>query len=353
MTEGWYPRRLADTAIFELPSKVRKEAVLRTVGRPQFFLRIAELCDDASRPCGHESVLLSKFGVTAQADEAEKARLAALADNLASTLSVVVESAEERMDDASVALQEIVASCAEPDGEFLVPLASERFTALQSEVNTRVDKGELGEGVLSTVDAWAKKAESDGLDGMARVRAVAKPPGTTWIVRRGGSRRRRGCRSSKGAGRGDAARATWIVRGDAADTTWFVQRDRSRRCRGCHVNRPKGRIAATPRAPRGSSEGAVAATPRMPIVRRDGSRRRPVCHVDRPKKRVAATARLPRGSSEEAGRGDAARATWIVRRSGSRRRLPHRSSSSKRCSSSTPRALSVSTPPRPPRSSRR
>jgi len=137
---------LADTAIFELPSKVRKEAVLRTVGRPQFFLRIAELCDDA--------------------DEAEKARLAALADNLASTLSVVVESAEERMDDASAALQEIVASCAEPDGEFLVPLAPERFTALQSEVNTRVDKGELGEGVLSTVDAWAKKAESDGLDGM-------------------------------------------------------------------------------------------------------------------------------------------------------------------------------------------
>lgn len=140
---------LADCQAFDLPGKVRQEATLRQVGRPQFFLRIAELCDDAS--------------------EEERNRLTALADNLASTLSVVVESAEEKMDDASDTLQAMVLTCAEPDGEFLVPLSAERFEALKAAVNARVDAGELGEGVLSTVDAWAKKAESDGIDGMVTI----------------------------------------------------------------------------------------------------------------------------------------------------------------------------------------
>mmetsp|Transcript_6025 Transcript_6025/g.17783 ORF Transcript_6025/g.17783 Transcript_6025/m.17783 type:complete len:333 (+) Transcript_6025:192-1190(+) len=140
---------LASMEVFSLPAKVRQEAVLRAVGRPQFFLRIAELCDDAP------------------AEEREK--LAALADNLASTLSVIVESAEEKMDDASEVLQGVVAACAEEDGEFLVPLAPERFAALRDAVNARVEEGVLGEGVLSTVDAWAKKAQDDGLDGMVTI----------------------------------------------------------------------------------------------------------------------------------------------------------------------------------------
>ena len=137
---------LADCTPFDLPGKVRQPSVLRAVGRPQFFLRIAEICDD----CGDE----------------DRERLAALADNLASTLSVIVESAEEKLDDASDVLQAVVVSAAEPDGEFLVPLSNERFAALQAEVNARVDDRSLGEGVLSTVDAWAKKAQDDGLDGM-------------------------------------------------------------------------------------------------------------------------------------------------------------------------------------------
>merc|ERR1719359_267240 len=139
----------ADTEVFNLPAKVRQETILRQVGRPQFFLRIAELCDDA--------------------DEEEREKLTALADNLAKTLTVVVESAEQKIDDSSAILQEVVASCAEPDGEFLVPLSEERFSSLQKAVWTKMEAGELGEIALSTVDAWAKKAQDDGLDGMVSI----------------------------------------------------------------------------------------------------------------------------------------------------------------------------------------
>jgi len=142
-------KELADTEVFNLPAKVRQEAILRQVGRPQFFLRIAELCDDA----GGE----------------EREKLTALADNLAKTLAVVIESAEQKMDDAAAMLQEVVVSCAEPDGEFLVPLSSERFGSLQTAVWTKMEAGEFGEGALSTVDAWAKKAQDDGLDGMVAI----------------------------------------------------------------------------------------------------------------------------------------------------------------------------------------
>ena len=140
---------MADTEVFNLPAKVRQETILRQVGRPQFFLRIAELCDDA--------------------DEEEREKLTALADNLAKTLTVVVESAEQKIDDSSAILQEVVASCAEPDGEFLVPLSEERFSSLQKAVWTKMEAGELGEIALSTVDAWAKKAQDDGLDGMVSI----------------------------------------------------------------------------------------------------------------------------------------------------------------------------------------
>ena len=52
-----------------------------------------------------------------------------------------------------------------------------------------------------------------------------------------------------------------------------------------HVDRPKGRVAAAPRVPRGS-------------IRGNAPRRRGGCHADRPRRRVAAP-RVPRGSSEE------------------------------------------------------
>merc|ERR1719506_96663 len=55
------------------------------------------------------------------------------------------------------------------DGEFLVPLSEERFSSLQKAGWTKMEAGELGEIALSTVDAWAKTAQDDGLDGMVAI----------------------------------------------------------------------------------------------------------------------------------------------------------------------------------------
>lgn len=140
---------LAACEVFDLPAKVRREGVLRAVGRPAFFLRIAERCDGA--------------------EGGERERLAALAGNLQATLGAIVEVAEARMDDASDVLQRIVAEAAEADGEFLVPLSAAKFAAMQAAAFARFDDGVLDEGVLATVDAWAKKAGDDGLDGMVAI----------------------------------------------------------------------------------------------------------------------------------------------------------------------------------------
>jgi hypothetical protein len=140
---------LAACEVFDLPAKVRREGVLRAVGRPAFFLRIAERCDGA--------------------EGGERERLAALAGNLQATLGAIVEVAEAKMDDASDVLQKIVVEAAEADGEFLVPLSAAKFRAMQAAAFARVDDGALDEGVLTTVDAWAKKAGDDGLDGMVAI----------------------------------------------------------------------------------------------------------------------------------------------------------------------------------------
>ena len=115
------------------------------------------------------------------------------------TLTVVVESAEQKIDDSSAILQEVVASCAEPDGEFLVPLSEERFSSLQKAVWTKMEAGELGEIALSTVDAWAKKAQDDGLDGMVSILRKVLQLYASRVLRF----RRRGARGA--AARGDDA----------------------------------------------------------------------------------------------------------------------------------------------------
>ena len=109
----------------------------------------------------------------------------------------------------------------------------------------------------------------------------------------------RDLRSSKprASRRGDAAAATWIVRGpkrskfrssrprsirrDAAAAAWTFRGGgrRGRRRRGCHADIP----------------WTFAAT-----------RQRRAYHVERERGRVAAAPRLPRGSSQGVGRGDAA-----------------------------------------------
>lgn len=68
------------------------------------------------------------------------------------------------MEGAASLVQTIVAAAAEPNGEFAVPLSAERVTAMRNEM---VKQRELiDEGILSTVFAYMKKANEDGLNGM-------------------------------------------------------------------------------------------------------------------------------------------------------------------------------------------
>eukprot|EP00633_Aureoumbra_lagunensis_P006400 CAMPEP_0197315098 /NCGR_PEP_ID=MMETSP0891-20130614/36712_1 /TAXON_ID=44058 ORGANISM="Aureoumbra lagunensis, Strain CCMP1510" /NCGR_SAMPLE_ID=MMETSP0891 /ASSEMBLY_ACC=CAM_ASM_000534 /LENGTH=292 /DNA_ID=CAMNT_0042803885 /DNA_START=225 /DNA_END=1104 /DNA_ORIENTATION=- len=123
---------------------------MRSVGRPQFFLRIAELCDSANGE--------------------RRQQLEALADNLSATLSAVAERTESRLEDASQRLAQIISAAAEEDsGEFLVPLSDTKLKALRTSVENALTKNQLDEAVLSTVHASTKKAQEDGLDGVVAI----------------------------------------------------------------------------------------------------------------------------------------------------------------------------------------
>ncbi len=133
---------------YELPNAVSQ--AIRVVSSPRFFMRIAERADMAS-------------------DAVEKEQLSALAENLVSTIEAVVSSAEDKMDDRALIVENVVKAAAEPDsGEFLVPLSAERLTAMRA-VLSKMDSNDLDEGFLSTIDAWMNKSHQDGLDGMVGI----------------------------------------------------------------------------------------------------------------------------------------------------------------------------------------
>lgn len=124
--------------------------VFRVVSSPRFFMRIAELTD--------------------QAEEAEqKQKLSALASNLVATLEAVVETTEEQLDERAKEVEAVVKAAAEPEsGEFLVPLLPERAASMRKAL-VELDESSLDEGFLSTVDAWINKSHLDGMDLMVQI----------------------------------------------------------------------------------------------------------------------------------------------------------------------------------------
>lgn len=102
-------------------------------------------------------------------DEVEKQKLSNLAENLVSTIEVVVSTAEDKLEDKARLVERVVKAASEPEtGEFLVPLSVERLEAMRSTIAS-VDPADLDEGFLSTVDAWMNKSHLDGLDGMVGI----------------------------------------------------------------------------------------------------------------------------------------------------------------------------------------
>ena len=110
---------------------------LKTVSSPSFFLRIAGMSDETE-------------------DESRKEQLSVLADNVVATLEAVMQRTEERMDGAAELVQGLIASAAEENGEFIVPLKPERVKFMRNKV--ALARAQIDEGILSTVFAYMKKA---------------------------------------------------------------------------------------------------------------------------------------------------------------------------------------------------
>jgi energy-converting hydrogenase A subunit M len=100
-------------------------------------------------------------------DEEQKKKLSTLADNVVATLEAVVERTTEKLDEASEVVQDILKKAAEENGEFALPLKAERLAEMRAEVRKNADS--LDEGVISTIFAYMKKANEDGLDGMVLI----------------------------------------------------------------------------------------------------------------------------------------------------------------------------------------
>ena len=130
--------KLSNAKAYELPNAVSRS--IRVVSSPQFFLRIAERVDKAT-------------------DEMEKEKLSALADNLVNTIQAVVSMTEDNLDERAKDVERVVKAASEPDsGEFLVPLSTERVEAMRS-VMQELEREDLNEGFLTTIDAWMNKAQ--------------------------------------------------------------------------------------------------------------------------------------------------------------------------------------------------
>ena len=139
-------------APYDLPGIVSRS--LKLVSSRTFFLQIAAKSDEA---------------------KSNKARdaLSTLATTVMTTLEVIVQRTEEKVDISTDTLQTILKAAAEDDGEFLVPLSLEKWLAMRNAAASCRDKALLDESFLSTVNAWMRKSEEGGLSGMVTILQTA------------------------------------------------------------------------------------------------------------------------------------------------------------------------------------
>ncbi|CAM9539045.1 unnamed protein product [Scytosiphon promiscuus] len=134
----------ATSDIEMLTLKVSK--CVKQVAQPAFFLRLAELAENAE-------------------DAQQRVELERLATQVTGVLEKLVEFAEQKMDDSSSLLQIVVTSAAEKNGEFLVPLSEERLAALRQSI--KIHRDQLDNNFLATVQAWMEKSgKEEGMEGM-------------------------------------------------------------------------------------------------------------------------------------------------------------------------------------------
>jgi len=114
----------------------------------RLFLKFAELADAA-------------------ADDAEREEIAQLSTTVATTIERLLAEAGNKLDVDAENVQEIMKLAANPLGEFDVPLPPERVAAVREQMKAKL--GSLDDGFIGTLEAYMKKADSDGLQGLVEV----------------------------------------------------------------------------------------------------------------------------------------------------------------------------------------
>lgn len=114
-----------------------------------------------------EYFICRTFRSDTETNERVKDRLVSLSVTVMSALETIVTKTEEKVDTATELLQAILASAAEDDGEFLVPLSDSKKASLRSSVLSNL--GSLDESFIATVNAWVRKSQDDGLEGMVDI----------------------------------------------------------------------------------------------------------------------------------------------------------------------------------------
>eukprot|EP00741_Cyanophora_paradoxa_P016314 tig00020911_g15751.t1 len=112
-----------------------------------FFLRVAE--------------------IASQADEEGRAELAAMSSSVLNIVETLSKVAQEEMKRSRSTLQDFLASAAEGDGSFVLPLSDESVARLRQRVASR--RADLDEALVLTLMAWIQKASKDAMQDMIEI----------------------------------------------------------------------------------------------------------------------------------------------------------------------------------------
>lgn len=145
LTEGELINQLRTSPPAQLP-KILAQNINNIDQR--LFLKFAELADAAK-------------------DDAEREEIAQLSTTVASTIEQLLAEAGNKLDVDAENVQEVMKLAANAQGEFDVPLPPERVAAVREQVQAKL--GSLDDGFVGTIEAYMKKADSDGLEGLVEV----------------------------------------------------------------------------------------------------------------------------------------------------------------------------------------
>ena len=86
---------------------------------------------------------------------------------VASTLEKLLAKAAEAADADAESVQELLQLAADSQGEFEVPIPLERTSAVREQVQAKL--GGLDDGFVGTIEAYMKKADGDGQQGLTEL----------------------------------------------------------------------------------------------------------------------------------------------------------------------------------------